>query len=205
MHVRTNYSWLLLLPFVSVFSTCIKALDCSKNKHSFLTGIKAYPDKDSISIGDTIYFEFDEPITLTDRITNQAINYSNAANLGTAIGFAEFIAPNQTNTIVAERFKYHLIVGREIKRPDSSRFKEYNFSEISSRYKFKLAIIPQQKGVFKLFFSNAENVYRTTDKCTKAFFTIDFMNTNQHLYLNEVSFPGNIPLPGGGIYLFKVK
>ncbi|MFM9908735.1 MAG: hypothetical protein ACKVOW_05285 [Chitinophagaceae bacterium] len=61
MCVRTNYSWILLLPFVSLFSTCMKSFDCSKNKHSFLTGIKAYPDKDSIAIGDTIYFEFDEP------------------------------------------------------------------------------------------------------------------------------------------------
>ncbi len=205
MRVRTNYSWILLLPLTSLLSTCIKSLDCYRNKHSFLTGIKAYPDKDSIAIGDTIFFEFDEPTTLKDQITNQSINYDNAANLGTDFGFGELIATNQVSDQAAGKFNYYLILGREIKRSDSNKYREYNFAEISSRYKFKLAIIPQQKGVFKLFVGNAANVYRTTDKCTKSFFTIDFMNTNQHLYLNEVSFPGNIPPPGGGIYLFKVK
>ncbi|MFM9908736.1 MAG: hypothetical protein ACKVOW_05290 [Chitinophagaceae bacterium] len=145
------------------------------------------------------------PTTLTDRITKQSINYDNAANLGTDFSFAEFIAPNQYNTQATGKFNYRLILGSEIKRPDSLKYRSFKMAEISSRYKLKLAIIPQQKGVFKLFVSNAENVYRTTDKCTKSFFTIDFMNTNQHLYLNEVSFPGNIPPPGGGIYLFKVK
>jgi hypothetical protein len=55
-----------------------------------------------------------------------------------------------------------------------------------------------------MFVGNAANVYREGN-CSKANFSINFKNTNQHLYFNEVSFPGVILPPGGGIYLFKVK
>ena len=90
-------------------------------------------------------------------------------------------------------------------RQGTTKFREFSFVEINQFYKFKLAIVPKFKGVFKLFVSNAANVYKTNDKCTKAGFVINFTNTNQHLYLNEVSFPGIIPPPGEGIYLLKVK
>jgi len=56
-----------------------------------------------------------------------------------------------------------------------------------------------------MFVSNASNIYRKNDNCTKANFGINFTATNQHLYFNEIVLPG-VTLPaGGGIYLFKVK
>jgi hypothetical protein len=196
---------LLFCILIFIYATCKKNSDCANIVYTFSAEIKAYPDVDSTNIGDTLFLELNHPVTSKDIISGREISYSNAANFGTAIGFAEFIFPNNVNTEVAAKFNYKLFWGIELKRQDSSKFREFSFVQINQFYKFKLAIIPKFKGVFKLFVSNAANVYRTDDKCTKAGFVINFTNTNQHLYLNEVSFPGSIPPPGGGIYLFKVK
>lgn len=196
---------LLFCSLIFIYATCKKNSDCANSVYTFSSEIKAYPDVDSIDIGDTLFLEFNHPVISKDVNTGIEVDYSNAANFGTGIGFAEFISPNNTNTEVASKFTYTLIRGIELIRQDSTKIREFLFVEINQFYKFKLAIIPNFKGVFKLFVSNAANVYRTNDKCTKAGFIINFTNTNQHLYLNEVSFPGIIPPLGGGIYLFKVK
>ena len=196
---------LLLFSTILIYATCKKNSDCANTVYAFSSDIKAYPDVDSIKIGDTVFLELNHPVISRDINSGVEVNYKNAANFGTAIGFAEFISSNNTNTEVASKFSYKLIWGMEQLRQDSIKFREFRFVEINQFYKFKLAIVPKFKGVFKLFVSNAANVYRIDDKCTKAGYAINFTNTNQHLYLNEVSFPGVIPPPGGGIYLFKVK
>jgi hypothetical protein len=167
--------------------------------------IKAYPDFDSINIGDTVFLEINQSTTLIDIGTNSPVSFTNAANLGTAISIGELISPNMVNQFVNKDFYFNLIFGMTVSRPDSNNYREYLFAETSQTYRFKLGIIPKKIGIFKLFVSNAANVYRSNDECTKASFAINFENTNQHLYLNEVSFPGIIPPAGGGIYLFKVK
>ncbi len=72
--------------------------DCRGAVYNFEMGIKAYPDKDSINVGDTVWLEVNEPTTLTDVQTGRTINYSEAANLGLTIGIAELISVNTFNT-----------------------------------------------------------------------------------------------------------
>ena len=91
--------------------------------------------------------------------------------------------------------------GTELRKTDL--LKEFRFEDNNGFYKFKLGIIAKKKGIFGLIFSNAANVYRKSDACTKAFFTINFIQTNQHYYLNP-NFQGG-PTPVGGDYYFKVK
>jgi len=54
-----------------------------------------------------------------------------------------------------------------------------------------------------MFVSNASNVYKNNDKCTKANFEINFKNTNQHLLLNQISFPDYHLTEGGGVYFSR--
>ena len=178
---------------------------CGQTIYNFKMAIKAYPDLDSINIGDTIFLEINQSSTFVDIGTNSQVSFTNASNLGTAIGIGELISPNVVTQFDNNDFRYNLINGITIFRADSNNYREYLFAESAQAYHFKLGIIPKKIGTFKLFVSNAANVYRSNDQCTKANFAINFENTNQHLYLNEVSFPGIIPPPGGGIYLFKVK
>ena len=188
---------------ISVFGHCKK--NCATVFYNFELGIRAYPDRDSVNIGDTIFFEIDEPVTLNDAGTGLLITYNQTKNLGTAISFAELISTNVVNQFANNDFKIKLFKGVDVARPDTNRYREYLFAEVNQRFQFKIGVIPQKKGVYKMFVSNSANVSRENDKCAKANFAINFKNTNQHLYLNEISFPGVILPAGGGVYLFRVK
>jgi hypothetical protein len=78
---------LMLLSLVSVYATCHKHLDCRETVYNFEMGIKDYPDKDSINVGDTIWLEVNEPVILKDIQTGKDVNYSSANNLGSAMAF----------------------------------------------------------------------------------------------------------------------
>lgn len=195
----------MLLSLASIYATCHKHLDCRETVYNFEMGIKAYPDKDSINVGDTIWLEINEPTILKDVQTGNNVDFSGAANLGTAISFLKLIAVSVADDQAASKFKYVLIQGNEIPRADTLKYREFNFNELNGFYRFKLGIIPKEQGVFKLFVSNATSVIRKHDNCTKASFEINFKETNQHFYFNEVSFPGIVLSGKNGVYLFKVK
>jgi hypothetical protein len=196
---------LIIIGVINIFGNCSKKSFCQTSVYNFNIGIKAYPDIDSVYVGDTIFFEINESVVLNDLSSGSPINYSNAANLSTAIGIVELISINIYNTYANSDFKFSLITGINVPRSDTNRVREYLFYESNQRYQLKFGLIPQKSGVYKMFVGSAANVYRQGDNCGKANFIIDFKNTNQHLYLNEVSFPGVILPSGGGVYLFKVK
>lgn len=198
-----SIAFLLLLSMLSIQSQCKKRFGCAENLYSFNLGVKAIPDNDSLLIGDTIWFEIDEPITLKDAQTERMINYSGAVNLGSAIAFQAFSSEFGQFTIeAAKKFAIIVIEGKETGNTNPSLYHEFLFSEINSRYIFRLGIMPLEKGIFRIGFGNAANVYRTNDNCTKASFNLNFKETDQHFYF----FPGGSgTIPGGGIYYFKVN
>src|SRR5688500_14719940 len=103
----------ILLTVSSVFQKCT----CTKNgcfdeSYSFNIFVKSSPDKDSILINDTIWFEINEPVTLKDVISNREINFDNAANLGSAIAFGQLLGNSQEKDAVSD-FNYVLISGAE--------------------------------------------------------------------------------------------
>ena len=133
--------------------------------------------------------------------SRQMIDYSDAVNLGSAIGFFAYISKD---SIVpsANSFNNVLLVGNIVSNPKENLIREYLFVDESNTFKFKLGVVPKQKGVFGVLFSNAANVYRKSDKCTKAGFTINFQNTNQHVYLLPAQ-PQDPTIPSGA-YFMKV-
>jgi len=179
-------------------------LDCADTKYNFELAVKAYPNRDSISIGDTIWFEINAPTRIQDIATNQMIDYSGTANLGSGITFSALSAANQFTVNSVEKFNYVLINGLELRRGYSNGLgNEYQFIERNGNYVFLLGIIAKEKGTYSLVFSNSNNTYRNSDKCTKANFNIIFKNTNQHYPLSPFYIPGTNPV--GGDYYFVVK
>ena len=168
--------------------------------YSFELGIKAYPDKDSLQTRDTLWLEVNSPTAFQDRFSGQTIDYSNAENLGSAIGFSKLLS-NGSFADAANMFDYRLLLGQQITNGSSELIREYNFIEKDKHYTFRLGIIPKDTGIFSIVMSNAANVYRSTDNCTKAAFEINFDSTNQHYYLNPNSNGYN---GKGGDYYFKV-
>lgn len=184
----------------TVFATCRK--DCSRIDYSFEIAAKAYPDLDSIRVGDTIWIEINEPVFLKDLKTNTSINYSGTVNLGTNLGFQEIKGSTPQLINSANDFLFKIIEGIEVNSLHSDLFKEYLFVERNNMFLFKLGVIPKRSGIFRINFGSAANVYRANDKCSKASFVFNFENTNQHFYL----YPGGSgSLPGGSTYYFKVK
>ncbi len=192
---------LLAICFLNYSFQCHKPFGCAGAVYNFEMGIKAFPDKDSIHIGDTIWLIIDEPTTLKDVQTGRMIDYSGAENLGSAIGFHRLSQTNQFTVGAAAHFNLRLINGTEINNVDPTYLHEYSFEQVNNHYLFKLGVIPKQTGIYRLFFSNAANVYRSNDKCTKANFTLNFKNTNQHYYMSPTYQGGNLV---GGDYYFKV-
>lgn len=185
-------------------STCRKSgFGCAENVYSFEAKAKIINDADSINLGDTIWLEITSAVSQTDKVSGQIINYGNAANLGCAIGFGELALPSIKE--VANDFNYLLKKGEKVNNPNINGIREYRFIENSSNYEFLLGIIPTRKGLFSIGLSNAANVYRNNDKCTKASYQIYFAGTNQHLYFIKQVFGVEPAPPPNGTYCFKVK
>jgi hypothetical protein len=187
--------------YLGIWASCNKRIGCAENIFSFEFGIKAYPDKEVMNTGDTLWLEINEPTTLTDIRTGRTIDYSNGGNLGSVIAFQKLSNANEFIEKAAQEFAFTLVDGTETNNADPESLREYLFTERNSHYLFKLGVIPKQTGIYRLFFSNAANVFRKNDKCTKASFTLNFKNTNQHLNL----YPSvTDSTSGGGVYYFKV-
>ena len=176
-------------------------INCTESIYSFNLGVKAYPDKDSLRIGDTLWFEINEPTTLKDARSGQMIDYSGAENLGSVISFHQLSASKQFSIPASNQFLFGLMKGQEKSVLDPSFEKQYVFSEEGQYYKFNLWIIPKQTGSYRILLSNAANVYRKSEKCKKAGFSINFKGTNQHYYQSP-AYQGETA--ASGVYYFKV-
>lgn len=191
----TKFRWVIALMCISsiiLFNGCGKLrLDCANTVYNFQAGVKAYPDKDSVVIGDTIWFESTIPASLIDIGTKKLIDYSGAGNLGTYIALDRFTG-DHGSTYAANEFKYVLSIGKTEEKNNNipERVKGYSFIEINNQYSLKVGIIPQRKGIYFLAVGNPQNVFRKSDKCTKASYFINFENTKQHLYLYQNNRPG---------------
>lgn len=195
----------LLSALLFTKATCNKTgLDCANTKYSFQLPVRAYPNKDTISIGDTIWLEINESTTFVNGQNGEIIDYSGAKNLGSGIAFGAFNTdlkswvnenPNNFNLVLVDGY------GKLLKK--TAIDVEYSFAEKEKRYIFLLGVAPNKKGLFSLLFSNSNNTYRESDKCTKANFNIIFENTDQHYPLNPFYIPGTNPR--GGDYYFVVK
>ncbi len=186
--------------------SCKKAfgLDCAEVKYGFELPVKAFPNNDSISIGDTIWLQINESTSFKDVQSGQIIDYSGAENLGTVLSFGNYDSSlNSWTNENPNNFKLVLMNGNGVLVNQTPISIEYLFTEKDKRYMFLLAVIPKGKGLFSLLFSNSNNTYRKSDKCTKANFMINFKDTNQHYPLNPFYIPGTNPR--GGDYYFVVK
>ena len=205
-----NGAVLIIINMAIFFINCTPKFDCANTNYSFATNIKAYPDLDSIKVNDTIWLEYNTPTQLTDIVTNKIIDYSQAGNLGIGISYLELIGGNFNDPgaiPAANFFDNILVIGTSVQNSQTDQVREFLFTETSGAYQFKMGIVPKKKGLFSIGIGDAANVYRKNDACTKAFFSITFKDTNQHLYLYEQSRPGYTPseYEQTHVYCFKVN
>lgn len=190
----------IIIGFIFIYAKCNKSpLDCANTVYSFQLPVKAFPNKDTINVGDTVWLEINEPTLIKDGRTGELIDYSGTSNLGSAVSFLYW--NNVSNTGVEGSARFNFILDKGVVLKVTPLTIQYRFIEVNSRYIFKLGVIPKEKGLHSLLFSNSNNTFRDSDKCTKASFTINFKNTNQHYYLSP-SYTGQTGLVGGDYYFF---
>lgn len=198
----------LFISYISIWASCNKRFDCSQTDYSFEAFYKTYPDRDSLKVGDTIWLELNTPTLIKDLLNNQVIDYSGAENFGTAISYLELVsgANDPPPLPSANYFDNVLKTGILSSTDKPDQIRAYLFKEESGTYLFKLGVVPKKKGLFIIAPGNAANVYRKSDKCSKAGFRLTFKNTNQHLYLYEQNRPGYVlsDYDREHIYAFKV-
>jgi hypothetical protein len=206
---RINITFLLLLTgitFLMPKCDCNKSLglDCATTKYNFLIAAKVYPDKDSLNIGDTVWLEINEPVIFKDISTNADIDYGGASNLGTVLTFNKLVGVNNIEYSL-DKFNYVVVKGMQLKKTNLDI--EFSFIEENRNYLFKLGIIPKEKGVFRFSISNAANVFRKNDNCTKANFALNFKETQLHGYFFKIFDPTAVidSSNKGNTYYFKVK
>lgn len=191
-----NLPYFFLITLLGIHASCFKGLNCKQPIYSFEAFYKAYPDKDSIKVNDTIWVELTTPVKLKDFETEQVIDYSGAENFGPSIQYIELIGGDLYNPggiAAANSFENHLIWGTPVSFDKPDKVRSFRCIEENGSYKFKVGIIPKKKGAFIIAPGNAANVFRKNDKCTKAGFNLTFKNTDQHLYLYEQNRPGYVP------------
>lgn len=193
---------IILICIISYGFQCNKRIGCGGTVHNFEFQIKAYPNLESIKLGDTLWFEINNSTTIVDISSGREIDWSNASNLTTVLYFHMLSGLNEFSIDAANRFNVILINGKVVGNNVSNSRKEIKFDETDNQYKLLVGISPNEKGTFRLAFSNAANVYRKDDKCSKSNFILNFKETNQHYYLSPTYQGGNLV---GGDYYFKVE
>jgi hypothetical protein len=196
-----------VISFLVVLSGCHKP--CVPRQFQLSGGTaNVYPDKDSIQVGDTLWFYCSIPTNLKYNLGNnpdsENYNISGAANFGT-----DFLLtlPTGLNMQVGamDSFSFISKIGKlQINplAPDASQ--GISFAENDSDYMTSFGIIARKKGIYLL---SIIDIYQGMKKCDKFSVTITMNDTDNHLhYLKDIYYgSGTIdPLTLTHSYCFKV-
>lgn len=195
--------WMILFVYMvcSAFQ-CNKRIGCGGTVYNFELGINAFPDLEDIPLGDTLWIKITNSTTILDNSSGREIDWSNASNLTTVMYLHKLSDLNEFSIGALNRFNVTLVNGKVVENNISDSFKEIKFEESDNQYKLRMGILPLEKGTYRLAFSNAANVYRNNDKCSKSNFILNFKDTDQHYYLSPTYQGGNLV---GGDYYFNVE
>jgi hypothetical protein len=192
-----NYKSIMVITIIfatTVYSTCKKGRICGDNNtYTFINNnARAYPDKDSIRIGDTLWIDITMPTTLRDITTNSMIDFSEAVSVGNSPGLGKFTGGSVSDpgTIGAvDKFNYYITKGQLINSSILNERMQFSFDKLNDSFVLKFAVIPKSTGIYALGISDDAGVHRKGDNCTKASFAFQFANTNQHLYYYQNNRP----------------
>ena len=182
---------------------------CVPASYSFrINNCMIQPDKDSINIGDTLYFNSVFSTTMINLTDGKNIDYSSADNMGDILGVGELIGQNTISDAV-KYFSYIPMVGKIYtdSSVDPFRVKQTSYSEENGYYILKFGIVPQKSGIYIFSIADMPDVVR---KCARSSIIMQFSSSiNNHLYYLKDIYYGGGPIIYSGdpthTYSFKVK
>lgn len=190
-----------------IFGACHKL--CKPAKLSFSGGIASVlPDKDSIQVGDTLWFTTSLPLNykyLGNNSDSANYNLSSATNVVTDIHLTSLIRVN-TPLGAIDSFLFTPPITGSIKAhsliPDAA--KTITYSQSANTYDFSVGIIAQKKGIYCL---TIIDIYQAKKNCDKISVGIITNNMDNHLhYLKDIYYGGGpiYSIDSTHSYCFKV-
>jgi hypothetical protein len=179
----------LLIAFIMIFSielavtigSCGKP--CHEPDHNFRIFDSFFPEKDSIKIGDTLFFTCIILKMETDIDTHVLINFSNLDNLGNNLIVSDISKFNQQRN-AADSFSFFNVYGEIYS--DQYSAKQLKFEESDTSYSLKVGLIALKAGRYIFTLPDAPGIYRKGHlKCGRGNFEILNSNVDKHLYLFE--------------------
>ncbi len=194
---------------IAFFCFCGCKKPCRKNNYNFKgTGLFS-PEKDSIKIGDTLFFSSIINNQLRDTSSNHVIDYSSATNFATQINFDVASLADILNGAVDS---FAFVIGKGSVNTNSlspHSAKTVSYIEENGNYKLSFGIVALKKGNYVITIIDIAN---SKKNCSNAYIALTVSNMDQHLYyLNAVYFPGSPwgnsipPIIQTHSYCFKVK
>ena len=176
-----------------VVSNCGKR--CISESYALTGGISTFfPDRDSISVGDTLWFSTSFPVKLKYAASSSSdsgvVDLSGATNVGTDIHIIAFPKKN-LYTGALDSFIIVPLTGTAGVNPLAADAAEtVNLQELQNNFVSVVGLVAQKKGVYCI---QIIDIYQAMKNCTKASVTLPISNLiNQHLnYLDSVYFPGS--------------
>ena len=193
--------------FLIVLISCHKL--CITSQYNFNGGVaNIFPDKDSIHIGDTLWFSSSIPVNLkyTSGNSSDSIYYSlsGAKNMITDFHLTTPLGINSQVGAI-DSFSFISIKGSIQLNPLIPHAgKTISYVEEGANYLVTFAIVAQKKGVY---FLNIIDIYQAEKKCDKISVVIMMNNADNHLhYLKDIYYGGGPinPLDSTHSYCFKV-
>jgi len=193
MASKKNALLITVIFLIAVIIGCHKR--CTPMTYALTGGISTFnPDKDSIHIGDTLWFSSSFPVNLKypngTGTDSEVVDLSGASNVGTDIHF-DASPKKDTVTRALDSFLIIPLIGEiEVNPLDEQGAETIIFKEQQGNFVASFGMVAQKRGVYYI---TILDIYQLMKNCTKASVTIPIANgINQHLnYLDSVYFPGS--------------
>ena len=204
MATKLNFIWISLV--LAVIMSCHKL--CVPRSFSFSGGLaNVLPNRDSIRIGDTIFFNCSIPLNFKYWAGgSDSANYtlSGAKNVETDIHLTSPLGVNE-QTAAADSFLFLPRKGSITTNPLAPHAaKTISFIEESDNYTFSTQMVALKKGVYYLAIVD---IYQAMKNCDRVSVAITMNNKDGHLhYLKDIYYGGGMidQIDSTHSYCFKV-
>ena len=205
MGIKLTYTFIVLILMATM--SCHKL--CVPRKFNFSGGVASVlPGKDSIRVGDTLWFNSSLPVNykyLDNNSDSVAYNLSNATNVITDIHFTSIIGIQNAIGGVDSFSSVLPTKGNVQKNPLAPTFaKTISYTQENNSYNFSFGIIALKKGIYCL---TIIDIYQAMKNCDKISVDIVTNNMDNHLhYLKDIYYGGGTidPIDSTHSYCFKV-
>lgn len=193
--------------FSFLFATCKKNKgECIGNAYKLKETWNVLPQRDSVNIGDTLFFSSSFSNMPFDYNTNTNVDFSGNALIGTPFSIRSIKGFNNLKPAI-DSFSYFLLEG-SYKDGDLSpnEIKSIFWIESNNQYKIKIGIIARRKGDYMVTIPDAIGRLKKENECESgAGITLSNSNSKNNAYLSRpyYSLP-SVPL-NDSIHMFCIR